>query len=70
MPEIIENSSKIEDNSLNLVFRFIESFFKISSSAKMSFNTTSQDTCSQMMLLINLFYFYTATDQSAITLQL
>ena len=53
--EIIKNPPEIKDNSFNFVFRFIESFFKISSGTKMTLDTTSQNTSSKLMLRINFF---------------
>jgi hypothetical protein len=39
MPKIIENSSQVIDDILDLIFCFVKSFLEISSRAEVTFNT-------------------------------
>lgn len=55
MSQIVENSSEIIDDIFDLIFSFVESLFKVCSCTEMSFNTASENNCSESALLVYLF---------------
>jgi len=51
--KVIENSSQVIHDVLNLILCLVESFFEIGTSAEMSFDTASQNDGSKWGLLVD-----------------
>lgn len=55
VPQIVKNSSEVIDDIFDFIFSFVESLFEVGSCTEMSFNTASENNCSESTLLVYLF---------------
>ena len=53
--DIIENSSEVGNDELNVLRRFIESLFQISTGTEMTWFATFKNYSSNFMIVVNLF---------------